>query len=98
MSVRNLIFIVLSLVTGTALTVGWYLEGENEVRAEARANEAPIQHVPRTLGDEDLLPTARWSGKSTRGSTAVRAASGAKPSTWWLGSSGESSTAFRPEG
>lgn len=98
MSVRYLIIIVLSLVTGTALTVGWYLEGENEVRAEARSYEAPIRHVPRTLADEDLRPTARWSRKSTR-STAVRPSTGPAPSTWWIGSTGaESSTAFEPEG
>jgi hypothetical protein len=98
MSVRNLIIIVLSLVTGTALTVGWYLEGENEVRAEMRASETPIRHVPRTLQLDDARPTARWSKTSTRPSSAsARPTRTAAPSTWWIGSSSsETSTSFEP--
>ncbi len=96
MSVRNLIFVVLSLVAGTAVTVGWYLEGENEVRAEVRALEAPIRHVPRTVPDVPIRPTASWTPRTMQpgqsGSTHARPSNGT-PSAWWMDASGADETA-----
>ena len=50
MTTRSLSILVLSLVLGTALMVGWYLEGERTTAAAERAPDAQprIEHVWRS--------------------------------------------------
>lgn len=50
MTTRSLSLLVLALVLGTALMVGWYLEGERTTAAAERAPDAQprVEHVWRS--------------------------------------------------
>ena len=78
MTTRSLAFLVLSLVLGTALTVGWYLEGERTASAAERAPDARprIEHVWRTY---PAAVSTRRSRSNSGSVTSTRLRSHARP-------------------
>jgi hypothetical protein len=78
MSIRSLAVLVLTLVTGVALSVDWYLDGEREVRAETRVQHA--EHLPRMLSDSAPAPR-RNSRRSSPSTPSTPSTSGAGGST-----------------
>ena len=78
MTTRSLSVLVFSLVLGTALMVGWYLEGERTTSAAERAPDAQprIEHVWRS--HPGAVSTRRNRGRSGT-LTSIRARSQAAP-------------------
>jgi len=80
MTTRSLSLLVLSLVLGTALMVGWYLEGERTASTVERAPDAQprIEHVWRK--HPGAVSTRRSRGRARTGMvTSMRTSSQGRP-------------------